>query len=174
MRRVLRPMRPDEVDTSLRSSRRVQWPPSDISFPRTHTHSRALRCSNVGRTSSLGQTSSASSSKDPMRCGRFRSDQWQPIAALRNRQVNVGIRTCWTGPRRGSRLPSRTGTLSGMAIGVGAERPRMTFLRKARLGADRPEPTIRFPPHPILLGYERDLTERVSACGGATAGRRER
>ena len=57
MRRVLRLMRPDEADSVVTvqqegavAALRTYLP------PRTHTPSRALRCSNVGRTSSLGQT----------------------------------------------------------------------------------------------------------------------
>jgi hypothetical protein len=59
-------MRPDEVDSVVTVQQEGAVAAFGHIFPPGRTPSRALRCSNGGRTSSLGQTFSASSSKDPI------------------------------------------------------------------------------------------------------------
>jgi diamine N-acetyltransferase len=159
MRRVLRPMRPDEVDSVVTVQQEAQWPPSDISFPRTHTHPARCGAATLAVRALSVRRPVLRRRRTRSRCGRFRSDQWQPIAALRNCQINVGIRTCWTGHDEVLDYLREQGHYRAwLSVLEQNGRARRFYEKRGWVPTGRSLQS-GFPPHPILLGYERDLTE---------------
>lgn len=159
MRRVLKPMRPDVVDSVLTVQQEGAVAALGHIFPRTHTPSRALRCSNVGRTSSLGRTSSASSSKDPIALWTV---SWRSMAT----NCCTSELACQRGdPDLLDGRPTRSSIISANRDPLGhgyrcwSRTAAHDISTKSAAGCRPTEASDPFPPHPILLGYERDLIE---------------